>query len=63
MFLQARAVGWAMLVAFAAGCTLRLGAPAVMAAALLLVLLLPATRRLLQPSVEVRVVDDSAAAS
>jgi|GEM_PF-1830095 len=60
LFLQARAIGWAMLVAFAAGCTLRLGAPAAVAAVLLLVLLLPATRRLLQPSVPVRIVDDTA---
>ena len=47
LFLQARPVGWAMLVAFAVTSSLKVGASSVVSVVLLAVLMLPATRRLL----------------
>jgi hypothetical protein len=48
LFLQARPVGWALLVAFSLVSTAKVGLVAVVAVVLLVVLLLPATRRLLE---------------
>lgn len=47
LFLQARPVGWALLVAFALLAAAKVGAITVLAGALLVVLMLPGTRRLL----------------
>ncbi len=59
LFLQARPVGWAMLLAFSLGCGLRLGVPLAVGILLIAVLLLPATRALLDNGIKVRVVDDN----
>jgi hypothetical protein len=53
LFLQARPVGWALLVAFSLTSTAKIGLVALVALALLVVLLLPGTRRLLETTVRV----------